>query len=112
MPPLSNLLEFVAWMMLQLSAEQLESDKGSKGRLLDWSNGRGGFLGDQMSALHDASVKLQVICHSGCVHGSWFGSYWREGWGRMFFPCRSDCSRSSWHPMTPLNFLGSHQGCV
>jgi len=60
-PPLSNLLEFVAWLVLLLSGEEFNSQDGSNGRLLDWTNGRGGFLSDEMDAVRDASVRLQVL---------------------------------------------------
>lgn len=59
-PPLSNLLEFVAWMVLQLSAEQFE-EEDAKERLLHWMHAQGGFLSDEMGALRQASLKLQVL---------------------------------------------------
>jgi hypothetical protein len=60
-PPLSNLLEYVAWLVLMLSGEKFNSQLGSNGRLLEWTNGRGGFLTDELDAVRDASVRLQVL---------------------------------------------------
>ena len=60
MPEMSNLLDHIAWNVLCVNAEELSSPQFRSTRLVDWGNGRGGFLADDMLALHDATARLQV----------------------------------------------------
>ena len=62
-PQLATLLEFIAWLALQWR----EQESGSHSRRLSrrssglgWAAGRGGFLGDELEAVQEASVRLQV----------------------------------------------------
>lgn len=62
-PQLTTLLEFIAWLALQWR----EQDSGSRSRRLlrkssglGWAAGRGGFLGDELEAVQEASIRLQV----------------------------------------------------
>ena len=60
-PPVSTLLEFVAWVVQTgqaLNAKALE----------DWSKGRGGYLIDELSCVREASVRVQVRdMHCACI---------------------------------------------
>lgn len=62
-PQMGTLLEFIGWLALQWR----EQDMGSKSRRLlrkssglGWVSGRGGFLGDELEAVQEASIRLQV----------------------------------------------------
>lgn len=60
-PPITTLLEFIAWLALQWTGE--DSSEGvlkSRGSGFGWVNGRGGFLADEMESVQDASIRLQV----------------------------------------------------
>ncbi len=62
-PQLATLLEFIAWLALQW--RQQESGSQSRRLLrktsgLGWAAGRGGFLGDELEAVQEASIRLQV----------------------------------------------------
>ena len=53
MPPVSTLLEFVAWVVLTGHAV------GSKA-VGDWGKGRGGYLIDELDQVKEASIRVQV----------------------------------------------------
>ena len=53
MPPVSTLLEFVAWVVLT------GHPVGSKA-VEDWSKGRGGYLMDELDQVKEASIRVQV----------------------------------------------------
>lgn len=52
-PPVSTLLEFVAWVVQTGQAL-------SRKALEDWSKGRGGYLIDELSYVREASIRVQV----------------------------------------------------
>ena len=52
-PPVTTLLEFVAWVVLTGHAV------GSKA-VEDWSKGRGGYLIDELHQVKEAFVRVQV----------------------------------------------------
>ena len=54
MPPVSTLLEFVAWVVL---TGQPVATKAVD----DWSKGRGGYLMDQLDQVKEASIRVQVL---------------------------------------------------
>ena len=60
---MANVLDHIAWNVICANAEEFESPQFRSNRLIDWGNGRGGFLADDMIALHDATVRLQVPSH-------------------------------------------------
>ena len=45
------------------NAEEFDSPDFRSNRLIEWGTGRGGFLADDMPALHDAAARLQVPSH-------------------------------------------------
>ncbi len=51
-PEVATLLEFVAWVVL--------CDVPATARSANWFKGRGGFLADQLDAVREASVRIQV----------------------------------------------------
>lgn len=53
-PPVSTLLEFVAWVVLT------GHPVGTKA-VEDWSKGRGGYLMDELDRVKEASVRVQVL---------------------------------------------------
>lgn len=64
-PPLGTLLEFIAWLALQWLESQTEGLRSKSSGL--WASGRGGFLADEINAVQDASIRLQVTLHRGYV---------------------------------------------
>ena len=54
-PPVSTLLEFVAWVVLT------GHPVGSKA-VEDWSKGRGGYLMDELDQVKEAYIRVQVVC--------------------------------------------------
>ena len=62
-PAMANLLDHIAWNVLCANAEEFSAPDFRSDRLVNWGNGRGGFLADEMVALHDASARLQVPSH-------------------------------------------------
>ncbi len=55
----ATLLEFVAWVVL--------CDVPATARSANWFKGRGGFLADQLDAVREASIRIQVPVLS-CNH--------------------------------------------
>ena len=53
-PPVSTLLEFVAWVVLT------QHPVGTKA-VEDWSKGRGGYLMDELDQVKEASIRVQVL---------------------------------------------------
>ena len=51
-PEVATLLEFVAWVVL--------CDVPATARSANWFKGRGGFLADQLDAVREASIRIQV----------------------------------------------------
>ena len=63
-PQITTLLEFIAWLALQWSEATRSSEpEGLKSKVsgFGWASGRGGFLADQLEAVQDASIRLQVL---------------------------------------------------
>ena len=58
-PPVTTLLEFVAWVVLTGHAV------GSKA-VEDWSKGRGGYLIDELHQVKEAFVRVQVPIRPTC----------------------------------------------
>ncbi len=58
-PEVATLLEFVAWVVL--------CDVPATARSANWFKGRGGFLADQLDAVREASIRIQVPILS-CNH--------------------------------------------
>ena len=52
-PEVATLLEFVAWVVL--------CDVPATARSANWFKGRGGFLADQLDAVREASIRIQVL---------------------------------------------------
>jgi len=52
-PPVTTLLEFVAWVVLT------QHPLGSKA-VEDWSKGRGGYLIDELDQVKEAYIRVQV----------------------------------------------------
>ena len=61
-PAVSSLLEFVAWMALQSLPGGGTDPPCSFLKLANWLVGRGGYLADELDAVHEASIR-QVIAH-------------------------------------------------
>ena len=57
MPPVSTLLEFVAWVVLT------GHPVGTKA-VEDWGKGRGGYLMDELDQVKEASIRVQVLYSS------------------------------------------------
>lgn len=53
-PPVSTLLEFVAWVVLT------GHPVGTKA-VEDWGKGRGGYLMDELDRVKEASIRVQVL---------------------------------------------------
>lgn len=65
-PQLATLLEFVAWLALQWREETKAEAESLTRRTsgMGWVTGRGGFLADDLDALQEASIRLQVCSAS------------------------------------------------
>lgn len=56
-PQVVSLLEFVAWVVLGGVPASVRS--------ANWFKGRGGFLADQLDAVREASIRIQVCRTTG-----------------------------------------------